>query len=197
MHQIEHKNQLDLHIFKHTATPMNNQHPFQTLTTNRLHIRPLDTKDIADYFEIFGNPVISRYDDFAPITQEEAAAGMAETIKNYQIPNQELELAVVETSSGKTIGILYFNPTPEPATIGYHFNESRHGRGYASEALTAWVAWLDKNGYKTLKALVHPENKASKRVLEKLGFHHHSTQTLPGTETPEEVYIKNGINLII
>ena len=192
MHQIEHKIPLDLHSFKHTETPMNNQHPLQTLTTKRLLIRPLGLQDIADYFEIFGNPEISRYDDFAPITMEEAASGMAEAIENYQIPNHELELAVVETSSGKTIGILYFNPTQEPATIGYHFNESRHGRGYASEALATWVAWLEENGHKTLKALVHPENKASKRVLEKLGFHHHSTHTLPGTDTPEEVYLKNG-----
>ena len=192
MDQIEHKNPLDLHFFKHTATPMNDQHHLQTLTTKRLYIRPLDTKDVADYFEIFGNPAISRYDDFAPITLEEAASGMAATIQNYQNPNQDQELAVVETSSGKTIGILYFNPTQEPPTIGYHFNESRHGQGYASEALTAWVTWLEKNGYKTLKALVHPQNKASIRVLEKLGFHHHTTHTLPGTDTPEEVYIKNG-----
>jgi RimJ/RimL family protein N-acetyltransferase len=193
LHQIEHKIPLDLHSFKHTETPMNNQHPLQTLTTKRLQIRPLGLQDIADYFEIFGKSGNQPLRRFRTHHTGGGGHGMAETINNYQIPNHELELAVVETSSGKTIGILYFNPTQEPATIGYHFNESRHGMGYASEALTAWVAWLEKNKHKTLKALVHPENKASKRVLEKLGFHHHSTHTLPGTDTTEEVYLKKGL----
>ncbi len=157
--------------------------------TKRLKIRKLTTEDVLDYFQIFGNPVICRYDDFIPISLDEATNWLPLAINNYSNPKTEQEWAVEEVATGKLIGILYFNPTVDPASIGYHFNETFHGMGYASEALAAWIEKLRKQNHINLKALVHPDNKASKRVLEKLGFHHHSTHTLPETNEPEEVYL--------
>ena len=105
--------------------------------TKRLKIRKLTTEDVLDYFQIFGNPVICRYDDFIPISLDEATNWLPLAINNYSNPKTEQEWAVEEVATGKLIGILYFNPTVDPASIGYHFNETFHGMGYASEALAA------------------------------------------------------------
>ncbi len=169
---------------------MNNNTTDWAITTKRLKIRKLHPKDITDYYEIFANPVICRFDDFVPITLEEASNWIPCAIDNYSNPENEQELAVEESASGKLIGILFLNPKADPASIGYHFNETYHGMGYASEALAAWVASLKTTRQPLfLKALVHPDNKASKRVLEKLGFEYHSTHFMPETGAPEEVYL--------
>lgn len=60
------------------------------------------------------------------------------------------------------------------AEAGYIFNEAFWGRGYASEALPAFlqIHWQRVAGAanQTVSARVHPDNAASVRVLRKCGF---------------------------
>jgi RimJ/RimL family protein N-acetyltransferase len=44
------------------------------------------------------------------------------------------------------------------------------GRGYATEAARALVAWLERIGVKTITAHVHPDHAASARVAELAGL---------------------------
>ncbi len=65
--------------------------------------------------------------------------------------------------------------------MGWWIAVSGWGRGYATEATTAVrdkvfeAGWADR-----LMAVYEPANKASARVVEKLGFAPHSTFTLDG-----------------
>ncbi len=87
--------------------------------------------------------------------------------------------AVTERSTGAFVGELGFANferdldldvavNPE---LGWAFTSRVRGRGYASEAALAALAWRDEwiDGSQTI-ALVDPENHASLRVAQKCGF---------------------------
>jgi len=54
--------------------------------------------------------------------------------------------------------------------LAFELLRAAHGRGYATEAGHAVVAWASEAGYQRLWATVRDWNAASRRVLEKLGF---------------------------
>jgi [ribosomal protein S5]-alanine N-acetyltransferase len=60
--------------------------------------------------------------------------------------------------------------TSQEAVTGYVLAEDAWGRGYATEALAAVIEVASSTGVVRLYALCHPEQSASRRVLEKNGF---------------------------
>lgn len=158
------------------------------ITSERLIIRNLTADDAAGYFYIFGNPTICRYDDFEPITFEEAVEEVSQPSSVLYSPVEEIQLAVEQKDSKQMIGILYTQFSDGVFYIGYHFNESFHGKGYATEVLKAYLPVLALQETTVIKALVHPHNTASKRVLEKLGFHFEKLRKVFGTDQDEEIY---------
>jgi [ribosomal protein S5]-alanine N-acetyltransferase len=82
---------------------------------------------------------------------------------------------VREKQSGRIIGFggLYDDPF-EPSwgvEVGYHFAPAAWGRGYATELTRCCLALAAGSfGLSQVRAFVHPDNVASRRVLEKAGF---------------------------
>ncbi len=55
--------------------------------------------------------------------------------------------------------------------MGWALSPSARGKGYATEAARAALAWGDvRFGKTTMVCIIHPENRASIRVAEKIGF---------------------------
>jgi len=82
---------------------------------------------------------------------------------------------VVERGSGQIIGFggIYDDPL-DPGwgvEVGYHFDRSAWGKGYAPELMKACL-WLarERYGVSELQAFVHTDNTASRKVLERAGF---------------------------
>jgi RimJ/RimL family protein N-acetyltransferase len=76
---------------------------------------------------------------------------------------------------------------PEMPELGFYFLPAYQGRGYASEAARGVIAHaFDVLGAKALFAGHHPDNVASQRTLEKLGFRytHHELYPPTGREHP-------------
>jgi len=102
-------------------------------------------------------------------------------------------LLVIEKSSREPVGlVLLFETTTGDDThgidvrLGYLLSEASWGAGFASELVAGLVLWC--RAYPVISSItggVNPDNRASKRVLEKNGF-------LPvgksGAESPEEFY---------
>ncbi|MDR2256102.1 MAG: GNAT family N-acetyltransferase [Arthrobacter sp.] len=59
---------------------------------------------------------------------------------------------------------------PEAVEIAYELLSSAHGRGYASEAAAAVLAWGEASGLTTASATIRAWNEASLGVALKLGF---------------------------
>lgn len=61
-----------------------------------------------------------------------------------------------------------FDPFPEAAWV---LATSAHGKGYATEAVAAAHAWMDQSRKpQRTVCIIHPDNRASIRVAEKLGY---------------------------
>jgi ribosomal-protein-alanine N-acetyltransferase len=84
-------------------------------------------------------------------------------------------LAVERKSEGDVIGycglVFHGNGAPDEPELAYELLRQAHGFGYATEAGGAVVTWTTEAGYERLWAGVRAWNVASRRVLEKLGFH--------------------------
>lgn len=75
--------------------------------------------------------------------------------------------------SGELVGHCGFHGPPADvgrAEIGYTVLPRHRGRGYATEAAGALLAWAGREGVRTVFAAVAPHNAPSLRVVEKLGF---------------------------
>lgn len=157
------------------------------LTTERLVIRRYTLGDIQDYFEIFGNPNISKYDEFEPIDIAAAEANIYEILDWYKNSFHEQSFAVELPATKKAIGCLYYIITEKSEIcIGYHFHESYHGKGYAAESVKAYVDWLSDQAEGQIIAISDPENISSIKLLEKIGF-----------EFVRQQVVKNKLNKIV
>lgn len=66
---------------------------------------------------------------------------------------------------------LHFLPVTNETEVGYLLGESWWGKGYATETATASLQYAYKQlNMMQIIALVHSDNKASIRVIEKLGM---------------------------
>ena len=140
------------------------------IKTKRVLIRKLVKKDAEDYFQIFGNPAIAKYDDFSPITREEADKDIDDIIKTDCRNSKEKEFAVELQAEKKIIGVLFLKIENSYISIGYHFNEKYHGKGLATEAVKAFIDYLEKKYSKEIRAIVDPLNEQSIKLLKKLSF---------------------------
>jgi RimJ/RimL family protein N-acetyltransferase len=84
-------------------------------------------------------------------------------------------LAVERKGTADVIGycglIFAGNGPPDEPELVYELLRAAHGCGYATEAGRAVVTWVSEAGHARLWAEVRDWNVASRRVLEKLGFH--------------------------
>lgn len=140
------------------------------IKTSRLHIRKLGYRDCDDYYEIFGNPDIAKYDDFEPIEPGETRSNIERIIRSYEQQGNDQEFAVEHRGERKVIGVLAILIEDETLFLGFHFNGRYHGQGLATEAVAAFIPWLAKNWDLPIKAVTDPANRPSIKLLGKLGF---------------------------
>ena len=79
----------------------------------------------------------------------------------------------IEQKDGTHIGELCFKGLNDDGSveIGYGITEENQGKGYATEAVEAVIAWaLNQSGVRQVEAETEPGNRKSQRVLEKCGF---------------------------
>ncbi len=148
---------------------------FQPLLTDRLVLRrsrPEDAETISAYRS---DPEVNRYQgwrrtDPTGIRRDiEEMAGRAPGE-----PGGWVQLSVEERGSGLLVGDVGLNLAEgEPGVIkvGYTIAPEYQGRGYATEAVRALVAYvLGALGADVVRAYADAENVASTRVAEKVGM---------------------------
>lgn len=142
--------------------------------TERLRYRPLERGDAEALHAVWGDPVVMRHLPSDPSASvEETAERVERHIRRFEETGYGL-FAVVERESGGVVGVCGLFPVewigPE-VEVAYHFAREVWNRGYASEAAGAWVAAaFDQLGLDRVVALAFPANRASTRVMEKIGM---------------------------
>ncbi len=105
-------------------------------------------------------------------TVEEAADTIAFLKEQYGGKSGPLAYPVFIKAGGFNIGYVQIVPISETDwEIGYHIAKQFTGRGYATEAVNAFLPVITKAvGIPSVQGICLSDNTASKRVLSKCGF---------------------------
>ena len=154
------------------------------LSTPRLDLRPLEPGDAPFIQALLTDP------DFLRFVGDRGVRSVADAeayIRNgpmamYQRRGFGLWL-VERREGGVAVGIcgLLDRDGLEHPDLGFAFLPEHRGKGYAAEAAGATLAWgLETLGLPRVLAITSPDNHASARVLERIGFRADGTVRLPG-----------------
>jgi [ribosomal protein S5]-alanine N-acetyltransferase len=157
--------------------------PDYFLKTERLGFRLWTPQDLPLAVSLWGDPVATRLigGPFTEVQIHERIAREIATMKQHGVQFWP----VFQLADGKFIGCCGFRPHKLEERIfelGYAFLEPFWGKGYAMETTRAVLSYARENvGARGFFAGHHPENDASKRVLEKLGFQFTHRELYPPT----------------
>lgn len=141
------------------------------LRTARLALREYATNDF-DAVHAFSSDVrIAEFVDWGPNTAADTRSFLETCLaaQRKQV-RTNFTLAVV-VPGGVPLGSVGLTVAGSVGQLGYVIAPSHWGRGYATEAASALLAFgMDELKLQRINATCRPENKASARVLEKIGM---------------------------
>jgi RimJ/RimL family protein N-acetyltransferase len=145
-----------------------------TLHTARLLLRPFTAADTDAIYALMSNATVLRYWDAPPWQERSRADGFIAQCQKMAQEGFGVRLAIERSADQSFIGWCAFQkwePEYRSATIGYCFAEAAWGQGFATEAAGAVLQWaFDTLDLNRVQSWADTRNRASERVLEKLGF---------------------------
>jgi RimJ/RimL family protein N-acetyltransferase len=146
----------------------------KVIDTGRLILRRFTLDDLQAFYQLASRPEIIRYAQSTPVASLEEARELMKAAPFHDYAAYGYgRFACVWKETGDVIGFsgLKFVPEISDTELGYRFFPEYWGTGLATEAGRASIEFARADlGLKRLVAMVHPENVASARVVEKLGF---------------------------
>lgn len=147
--------------------------PFPAIETSRLRLRALTLEDEAEMYRVSSNPLVTKYLGRAAPTRERIREKIVQVLEGLSA-QQSILWAVVDRESGAYLGsacLWNWDQASFHAEVGYDLDPARWGQGLIPEALAPVLRFgFEKMNLHRVEARVHPENRGSIRVLEKLGF---------------------------
>jgi [ribosomal protein S5]-alanine N-acetyltransferase len=149
----------------------------EAFRTNRLSLRPVARSDAEAIFLTYaGEAAPTRFMPFERHRNVADSVAFAERCETCWETGVAFPWAVIETASGTFMGVVELRLAPPKADFGYIFGEAFWGRGFATEAASAVVAWaIALPAILRVWATCHPGNAASAAVLRKAGLRYEAT----------------------
>jgi RimJ/RimL family protein N-acetyltransferase len=152
---------------------------FPVIETPRLRLRHHRLEDFPACRDLWSDPAVTQFVGGRPLTEEEAWVKFLRNAGHW--PLLGFGFWILEEKSTAAfageIGLAYFHrelipPVENLREAGWILSPAMHGKGYATEAVNAVLAWGDArfSDPRTI-CLIHPDNAASIRVAQKCGFH--------------------------
>ena len=155
------------------------------LETSRLRLRGVRADDFDAWFAMSRLLDYHRYFGPTPMPAEEVWKLLLRSAGHWLVMGYGF-WAVEEKASGRFVGatgFLSLKRDLEPALgdvpeIGWVLDPAIHGLGYATEAVTAVLAWGEIYfGPVRTVCIIHPENEPSMRVAAKFGYREYARAT--------------------
>jgi len=141
------------------------------ILTARLELRPFQDGDTEEIVQLLADPEVTRF--IGEVRTREAATSSVRVMRDAHAARGWGTLAVFPHGDHGCVGYCGVRPLPHTTEVEIAFALQRRcwNRGYATEAATASMdAAFRCLGVNSIVATVYPANKASLRVLEKLGM---------------------------
>lgn len=149
------------------------------LETENLIIRPYTKNDALNLYDTLNDKNVLKYIPEEPITIEQAQNAIDWLISNYDLDldsDYKYSFAIETKQTNDYVGWCgfgYLDYDKSQKEIYFTLKSKYWGQGFATEASKALVEYIfNELELKKLVAVVKPNNVASKRVIEKLGFKH-------------------------
>jgi RimJ/RimL family protein N-acetyltransferase len=145
------------------------------LETERLKLRGHGLDDFPASAAMWADPIVTRHFGKS-FTEEEAWTRFLRYAGHWSLLGFGYWVVEDKATShfAGEVGFADYKRSIEPPLnapeIGWVLASQFHGRGYATEAVRAAVAWGDRHFTSGTTCIVHPENLASIRVAEKCGY---------------------------
>lgn len=145
------------------------------LTTPRLRLEPMADAHFDDLFAMNSLPEVMRYITGKAESAEDTRA-MLERVKARWAEDGFSWWAIIELASGRFVGacgIMFLGrDKANPLELGWRLRPDAWGQGFASEAAARIAQFaFDELGAPLVCAICNPQNRASSRVMERLGMH--------------------------
>jgi len=148
---------------------------FPALDTSRLTLREVVDSDAENILRVHGDAKHMRWFGSDPIPDLDGAAKLIATFASWRKEpvsgaRWAMELRDQPGLIG-TCGLFRWNRNWKSCAVGYEIAPAHQGRGYMKEALKAIITWGFREVHlNRIEAQVHPDNTASRALLEALGF---------------------------
>ena len=161
------------------------------IETERLRLRGHRLDDFDRLAALWADPIVTRFIGGKPSTREESWMRLLRSVGHWAALGFGYWV-VEEKASGRIVGEIGFSELKreiEPSfegipEAGWVLAPWAHGKGFATEAVTAVVAWGEAHlGARTTTCIVSPENTASIRVAEKCGYREFARTAYKGSPT--------------
>jgi RimJ/RimL family protein N-acetyltransferase len=150
------------------------------LRTSRLDLRAHTLADFEPLAAMWADPEVVRYIGNRTSTREDSWARLLRYRGHWELLGYGF-WAIEERATGEYIGDIGIGeycrdidaafPVAIAGEAGWTLVRAAHGKGYATEALEAVLAWARGNlAQREVSAIVDPDNQASLRVARKCGF---------------------------
>jgi len=156
-----------------------------TIITPRLALRPFSEKDVEPLLHIMNEADIMRYFPNPDPPAVERVQNLIARLLTHWEEHDYGWWAVAPLPDQPLAGWcgLTFLPETGETEVAYLLTKAWWGRGLATEAAQAALQFgFEKLGFEQIIAVVHPENRASIRVIEKLGMDFTGRYTYFGME---------------
>ena len=165
------------------------------IRTERLILRRPTDADLDELAAMNADPEVMRYIGRGVTrTREETAAGLARVHAEWEAQGRGM-FALELCASGRFVGWVAltepaFLPEILPAVeIGWRLAREHWGQGYATEAPRQALRFgFDDCGLDRVVSIRHVDNRASQRVMEKLGLRPERQTVVPATDQPVVVH---------
>lgn len=161
------------------------------IQTARLRLRAHSTADYEAAYAMWSDPRVTQFIGGIPSTRQQTWSRILTYAGHWSLLGFGY-WAMEDASSGAFIGEIGFadfhrdiapsmQNVPE---LGFALTPQAHGKGYATEAVRAVLAWGDENlPSRRTVCLINPENAASVRVAQKNGYEIFERTTFNGNPT--------------
>jgi RimJ/RimL family protein N-acetyltransferase len=153
------------------------------IETERLILRMYRLSDFEDHFKLCADPNVMRYLlGGKPLSRLEAWRHMAFLVGHWELLGYGY-FAAEEKASGRFVGRIGFtNPEGWPGfELGWTLAPEFQGKGFATEGARRLLEYaFNEMGYAHVISVIHPDNKPSIKVAERLGEKHEGRTEIAG-----------------
>lgn len=146
--------------------------------SKRCYTRRFAESDMDDFIVYRNNPEWMKFQYFKGLSREV----YEEILLKEPSVESGAQLAIIGKADQSLVGDVFIKKEDDTFWIGYTVSPSFKRQGYASEIIQAMIGWIQQQGEFKIMAGAAPENIASIRLLEKLGF------SLVGEESSELIF---------